>query len=276
MQVLVGVDGGGTGCRVAVGTPGNILAVAQGGPANVTSDPERAVKHVLEAAEAAAVRADIDLSMTVAHVGLAGVMDDADAAWVAARMPFARVAVSDDRPTTVVGALGDTDGFVAAIGTGSFIASRRDDAFDYVGGWGLIVSDQGSGAWMGRAVLEQALKCYDGIEAYSQLTIDVMAQFGNDPNAIVSFAAKATPNEFATLAPMVFDATDAGDEFGSKLVAMGAAYIQQGLDGLGFSERASVCLTGGAGPRYASFFKNVPAQGAALDGALILAQKLEV
>lgn len=276
MTFLVGVDGGGSGCRAAIATRDGVLAVAESGPANVSSDADGAVRNVLQAVEAAGLQAGISLSETVAHIGLAGVMSRDDAAWVAAKMPFARVAVSDDRPTTVSGALGSANGFVAAIGTGSFIAGKTADEFRFVGGWGAAVSDQASGAWLGRGALERALLCFDGLEVYSQMTREILKQFGDDPNAIVSFSQRARPSDLAEYAPLVVEAARHDDPHGLSLMMHGADYLQRGLQAVGF-EGGSVCLTGGLGLRYTSYLKGVEvtaARGSALDGALALAGEL--
>ena len=44
MSLLLGLDGGGTGCRaVLTDAAGAVLGRAEGGPANIMSDPEGAV-----------------------------------------------------------------------------------------------------------------------------------------------------------------------------------------------------------------------------------------
>lgn len=274
-MLVVGVDGGGTGCRAAVEVDGHVCAVAEGGAANVTSDPETAIRNVVQAVEAAARQAKVDVSGAIAHVGLAGVMGQEDAAWVAARLPFAQVAVSDDRPTMVAGALGNEDGSVAAIGTGSFVATRHRGEFRFAGGWGLAVSDQASGAWLGREVLARALMCFDGLEPYSALTVDVMREFGDDGNAIVSFSQKAAPSDFAEFAPMIVNAALAKDAIGVDLMATGARYLRSALKAVGCSSK--VCLTGGVGPHYAPYLEGLKCErpsGSALDGALMLARSM--
>jgi glucosamine kinase len=60
----------------------------------------------------------------------------------------------------------------------------------------------------------------------------------------------------------------------------GAAYVQSGLDGLGFRAGDRLCLTGGIGARYAPFLdadyaRNLAApRGSALEGAVRLAHGL--
>ncbi len=48
MDLIIGVDGGGSGCRVAVAdAAGTVLARAEGGPANIATDPEGADRSIL-------------------------------------------------------------------------------------------------------------------------------------------------------------------------------------------------------------------------------------
>jgi len=281
---IIGVDGGGTGCRAAIGTASaGILAMAQGGRANVSSDPDEAIRNVTAAISSAASSINIDkvaLSGAVAHLGLAGVMSAADSQRVASAFPFKLTIVTDDKPTAVVGALGGQDGFLVSLGTGSILAASHGDKFRSVGGWGLQISDHGSGAWLGRAILEQTMLCFDGVTPHSDLTQAILADFDQDPNAIVAFSITAKPGDFATLAPMVLEAADAGDAVGVMLMRQGALHIAQGLRALGFQSGDRLCITGGVGPFYVGFLTpdilsgQVKASGTALDGAFHLARSL--
>ncbi len=162
--ILIGVDGGGSACRVAV-CAGAQRIEAQGGPANVSAEFEPAIAAIREAIEAARAQAGLsvaDLGRARVHLGLAGVMNDAVAARVAAALPFERIAVTDDRPTALAGALGAEDGAIAAIGTGSFLARQAGGQALLAGGYGFAIGDQASGAWLGRRLLQQVMLCVDG------------------------------------------------------------------------------------------------------------------
>ena len=52
-------------------------------------------------------------------------------------------------------------------GTGSIGWAMVSGRQHRVGGWGLDVSDEGSGAWLGREVLRQVLWAHDG-----RITVD--------------------------------------------------------------------------------------------------------
>lgn len=278
---VIGCDGGGSGCRVVVADAnGRVLAQAAGGPANVTSDFDGAIASLSAALADAARQLGLslgDFSDAVAHFGLAGVQSAQGAARVAAALPLRNPRITEDRVVAVAGALGDADGVLLAIGTGTIIAASRAGVLSHVGGWGLQLSDQASGAWLGRAVLERVLLCHDGLEAFGDLTSQIFAEFIRDPGALVRFAATARPADYAGYAPVVVQAAKAGDADGVALMQRGAAYLARALDVIHFVPSDLLCLTGGVAPHYAPYLPAAaqqaiaPAKGSGVDGALRLA-----
>jgi len=199
---------------------------------------------------------------------------------VADALPVARCAASDDRATAMAGALGDADGALLAVGTGAIAAAQRDRRMRHVGGWGMHVSDHGSAAWLGRELLAQALLAHDGVAPHSALTRRVMAGHGDDPRAVVAFAAAATPRDYAAQARPVADAAEAGDATARALMLAGARWLERALDALALRPDDPLCLSGGLGPRYARWLRADhrarlrPPEGSALDGALRLARRM--
>lgn len=280
--LIIGVDGGGTGCRVGIESAGGTrLGAGRGGAANVTTDPDGAARNVREAVGNALADAGLNgdaLVRATAHVGLAGVLGDAQARVLAAALPFGQVVVSDDRVTSAAGALGPEDGVVAAVGTGSFVVRRHAGANRFFGGWGLRLGDQASGAWLGRALLERCLMAIDGLLPQSELTRAALDRFGGDPAAIVDFAVGALPRDYAGFAPSVIDAARADDRHGVALMRAGAGYLADCIGAEPLAAGDIVCLMGGVGPHYAPYLgadirdRLRPERGSALDGALYLAR----
>jgi len=282
--ILVGIDGGGTGCRVAIADADrNILGTAKGGPANPTYTPQEARDNILAAIDAARRDAGLDqevLKSARAFIGLAGIRDQDDARFIAEILPFAQAKVVEDRATTVTGALAGGDGAVAAIGTGSFVARSTGDTTNYVGGWGFRLGDQASGAWLGHNLLKQVILCADGVEPHSDLTRETLAKYDNNPHAVYEFSNGATPAEFGELAPRVVAAANKGDPAATSLMREGADYIVKALNTLGYRPDEPLCLTGGLGSHYTNFLpasfarQVVMPKGTALDGALLLASMM--
>lgn len=278
-DLIIGIDGGGTSCRAALLFAGRRIEM-RGGPANAMRFDE-AMATIAGLLSGLATQAGLPpgaLAAARAHVGLAGVMTPDMAARVASALPMRDVTVTDDQPTTIAGALGAGTGAVAAIGTGSFVGRQSGAGIRVLGGWGLPIGDQASGARLGRRLLEEVMLAIDGLRPHSGLTRAVLADHGGTGAGIVFFSATATAADFATLAPRIVAAAEAGDAVAAALMAEGAGYIAACLTALGHAAGESLCLMGGVGPAYARWLPPDMAsglrapQGSALDGALILAR----
>ena len=280
-SILISVDGGGTRCRAAVGTVSDgVLARTEGGPANVMGDFDGAITNIKAVVRDAAVAAGIPysaLSDASAHIGLAGILTDADGDRIKAALFYGETSVTDDRVTAVAGALAGRDGFLVALGTGSFLAAQNGKDIRFLGGWGFHIGDQASGAWLGRNAMERVLACHDGVASHSDLTRDLFDRFQNDPVAVSQFSFSATPRSYGTFAQTVIAAANAGDPHATDLMARGAHYIKACLDALGFQGGNPICFIGGVAASYGKILPdNVMSGlrapvGTALDGGFMLA-----
>jgi glucosamine kinase len=277
MALHLGLDGGGTGCRAVVADArGHVLARAEGGPANIASDPEGARANILDTI--ARVMAAAGGPVVAAGLGLAG----ANAAGAAERLrdalPFRLVRIETDAVTATLGALGDRDGIVAAIGTGSVFARRIGGDFRQIGGRGFILGDEGSGAVMGRAALSAALRAEDGHGPLTPFLSGLIAEHG-DSMGLIAFAQTARPADFAALAPRIIAAAPT-DPAAAYIVATAEAEIAAAIDILQDGRSLPVVFLGGLGPHFAASLAHrwqvIPATGTALDGALTLARGLTV
>ena len=282
-NILIGVDGGGTGCRVAIGTAQDgVVATAEGGRANPASEFEIALKNIDAVIRAAATKAGLPQSAlpdATAHLGLAGVMTQSVGTRIVKALGFKRAIVTDDRTIAVCGALGGHDGFLLSVGTGTIAAATKDGVDRAVGGWGFQVSDQASGAWLGRKALEHTLLCHDGLARHTDLSGALLAEFDNDPNNISTFSIRAQPGDFGAFAPQIVAAARDGDHLGQSLMQSGSNHLIRCLETLGFTAGDRLCLTGGVGPHYASYLPSEVLTGqqnclgSALDGAFQLAKR---
>lgn len=280
--LIIGVDGGGSGCRVAVGTVGSgILAEARGGPANVSTNFDAAIRNIVNTTQSAihdAGHSTAQIEHAIVHLGLAGYTGPEIAKRVADALPFGKSIVTEDTTTTIVGAIGASDGFVIALGTGTIIARQRAGQHKCIGGWGYQVSDQASGAWLGHGALEQTLLVVDGILPASPLSGLMLEKLGGG-GGIVQFSFQAQPADYASLAPDVIAAAKTGDAIGKDLMQRGADYLGRALTALEYHTQDILCLTGGVGTHYASFLPDrlranlQHEKGRAVDGAFALAMQ---
>lgn len=284
LPILIGIDGGGSGCRAALvhgaGRQRHEVAL---GAANVSTDFDGAVAVIRKALDLLAEAAGqpvAALADAPAHLGLAGMLNDATASRVVKALGLTRARVTVDRETTLAGALGGGDGAIAAIGTGSFLGRQSGGRQFLAGGWGFRLGDQASGAWLGRRLLEEVLLAEDGFAGKTDLSRAVLAGFGGAPDAIVRFALTAPPSGFAAHARAIVAVAETGDKLARRLMLEGARYLEHGLTALGWRAGEPLCLTGGVGPTYADYLPEpmraavTRPLGSALDGALILAQAI--
>ncbi|WP_438750988.1 BadF/BadG/BcrA/BcrD ATPase family protein [Pararhizobium sp. O133] len=280
---ILGIDGGGTSCRAAVAdATGRILGRGKSGAANILSDPDNALIHIVGASKAAFEEAGLEpsrISSAAALVGVAGSNVGDAVHYVKERLPFAKADIESDGLIALQGALGDSDGAVAILGTGSIYISRRGEEISYIGGWGFQIGDLGSGARLGHALLQESVLAFDHIRPSSPLTDAVMAEFNSDPRAVVEFARAAHPGEYGRYAPKVFDYADRKDPVAIALLKASAQMINEALDVVVARGSAKLCLLGGLAPLYRTWLAErhqplfVESAADALTGSVALAAK---
>lgn len=276
---VLAVDGGGSGSRVAL-VADDVRFEATGGPANVTTDFDGAVDAIKTGLAALAEQAGLaprKLCRMPAYLGLAGIVDAEDARQLAAALPLQNAVIESDQPATVAGALGDKDGAVAGLGTGSFFGLSRSGALRLAGGWGHRIDDRASGYWLGRQALRHALEAYDGRAGQSALSRALTRRF-QSPREIVAFARDVEPAEMASLAHLVTECVEAGDPAAKALLAVGAKHVISALTAIGWSRDLPLCVIGGVAEDYRPALSDhatlIDPAGTTLDGAIALARKI--
>lgn len=283
MQFAIGVDGGGTGCRVAIADrDGNVLGRGTGGPANIATNLDEAARNIHTAITVATqdITASASIySLSSAVLGLAGANVGDHAEKLKDRLEFARCRIVSDAQTSLTGALGGMEGTGAMIGTGSVFASRSNGRFRQLGGWGFQLGDQAGGARLARSALEATLLVHDGISAGSPFTEALLTRFGGAAQ-ITEFGRKAAPSEYAALAPLVLEAANNDDSVARDIAQAAGDYIAKAVNAVSLDTTLPVVLIGGLSEKLEPFLSHqlkarlVPAKGNALDGALCMAVEL--
>jgi glucosamine kinase len=280
--LLLGVDGGGTGCRARLtDVAGTLLGEGAAGPANIRLGLEAAFGAVREATRQCLAEAGLASNVPiVACLALAGASEPAEAA--AARNyrhhPFQRLHITTDASAACVGAHRGRDGGVVIVGTGSIGWAILRGRHYRVGGWGFPVSDEGSGAWLGCEAARRALEAHDGRAAWTNLLRGVSGRFGSDPHAMVRWMGAARPRDFAALAPLVVEHAVQGDAVARTLMRQAAGHIDALAARLAALGAARLALAGGLvrsiEPWLAPATRErlITPAGDALDGALQLAR----
>lgn len=305
-RYYLGVDGGGTNCRVRLADEQlNTLAEVKNGRSNLQIDEgEPAYRAIIDGTRDVFKAAGIDYAETAnthACFGMAGGrMDSARAAFAARPWPFAGVKVFDDIDIAHAGALAGGEGGVIIVGTGSaamsIVAGKRHQA----GGWGFHIGDQMSGAIVGRELVRYAVEAEDGLVQPSPLTKAVVAQLGGDNQAVMtwSFATAMdlsltsrdgaagddaligrAPAEYGKLMPLFIQHFEQGDPVAIKMMDIELGYIDTYVRWFKAHNAQVLAVVGGFGERlfpilqqrYGDFIalpKHEP-----LHGAVILAKQ---
>ncbi len=280
-QYFVGVDGGGTSCRVAVSdASGSVLGRGTAGSSNITSDIDGALKNINLAIERAFDEAGIeDWTPQQINVvmGLAGANVDDAGLRLTNLTTFANCKVVTDPLIAHRGAFGPADGLLAIVGTGSAFLKIVGDAQRSYGGWGSRVGDLSSGAWIGRAAIENALLAYDAIRPMTDLSQQILSRSNGRGEDIAVHFAHAEPGGFAEFAPLVVEAAAKKDTAAVKIMLHAASDLNEALTAFNREHPVSICLWGGLAEVYAPLLSKDNAarlqrpQSTALDGALSLA-----
>ena len=281
--LLLGVDGGGTRCRARLcAASGERLGEATAGPANIRFGLQQSFAAVLQAAlqclEQAGLSQD-DLGRIVACLALAGATEPGHlAAMQNCEHPFRKAIITTDAHAACVGAHDGRDGGVIVVGTGTIGWAELAGRAHRAGGWGLPVSDEGGGAWLGLEALRRVLWAQDGRRAWTRLLRALFEKFQSDPHAIVRFTFEAKPRDYASLAPLVVEHAAQRDAAAIELMRSAASHIDALAERLVAFGAERIALAGGLAleiePWLAPKTRRhlVPPAGDALAGALSLAR----
>jgi len=281
---FIGIDGGASSCGARLrDMDGNLLGEGSSGPANIHLDLELAIESIRIASRAAVRAAGLgESALRRAHAGLglagAGLRSACDRL-LSAPSPFASTEVASDAYVAWLGAYQGGDGGIVILGTGScgmaIVSGQRMD----VGGWGAEISDEAGGQRIGREVLRRTLWAFDGRAEETRLSALVLDRFRRDPAKIVSFAASATPAQYAELAPLIFEYASRQDPLAIELVKEAADAAARIIDRLVEGGASAISLIGGLAeplvpwlPSRVRGFLAAP-QSDPLDGAILMARR---
>jgi len=304
MGAVVGVDVGGSGLRLQWAYAGELSSVHTAPGARIgergvdvaalTADAARLLTEGGVGAGAGPDGIPID-AVCWSQRGLLFLSDPAEVvATVVSGLGAARTAVVSDAVASLVGALGSVrPGAVVAAGTGAVAFGTDFAALDtsvwrLVDGWGHVLGDRGSAAWVGLQGLRAGLRHHDGLpDGSSRLLVAGEATFGvtsHWPRRVMT--GTNAPELLASFAPQVVDAAVAGDAMAAQICQEAGESLAQSLLAAAVGIPApTLVATGGllnAVPVRAALESAVsaagatlsPSKGGALEGALLLATML--
>lgn len=217
MPLFLGIDGGGTKTRCVVGDEKSVLGNGSGSGCNIVRLGEACARDSLSGAiHEACVQAGVSpQQITRTCAGLSGAADDGIAS-LAQRLLIeivgGAIEVIGDMEIALESAFAGEPGVIMIAGTGSIAYGRNAKGETArAGGWGRVISDEGSGHWIGLEAIKAALHAYDSGQAGPLLKELMNALSANDVNDLAVRANADPLPEFAPLFPLVVEAAERGD-----------------------------------------------------------------
>ncbi|MFB3788005.1 MAG: BadF/BadG/BcrA/BcrD ATPase family protein [bacterium] len=260
MPYVFGVDGGGTRSRAILMTDrGRVVYYGKGpglnyhdsGAGPVTATIKRLFQDALQAAHG---RAEECLGICL---GLAGVGQEQDHQVLRPLFDdlFGKesyLLTSDAEIALVSGTLSEF-GIIVLAGTGSIIFGRNAKGKECrVGGYGSLLSDEGSGFRIGLEALRAMVRRQDGLGPATAIEPAVLAHLGmKQVSEMVNWinTKTATREKIAALAPIVVRLAGEDDPVADEILNREADALALGVESvhkrLEFTERVDVVLGGG-------------------------------
>jgi len=238
-RYVLGVDGGGTKTQaLIVDEEGRVQGWGMGGPSNYDDvGLEKAKAGVEGAVHLARQQAALpETPFDSVFLGMAGVVSEKDRAvirTIAQQLALANdqnIDVDHDCRIALAGGLSGRPGMVLIAGTGSSCYGQNAKGESWIaGGWGHLISDEGSSYWLGIQAMRCAAASYDGrlhsvlkdlVQDHLQLTEmrDIMHRL---------YVTGMSRAEVASLAPLIIHAAREGDEVALDLLDRGASELAE-------------------------------------------------
>jgi N-acetylglucosamine kinase-like BadF-type ATPase len=238
-RYVLGIDGGGTKTQaLIVDEEGQVQGWGKGGPSNYDDvGMDKAKAGIGEAVLMARQRASLpETPFDSVFLGMAGVVSEKDRAvihTIARQLNLAsdqNIDVDHDCRIALAGGLSGRPGIVLIAGTGSSCYGQNTAGESWLaGGWGHLISDEGSGYWLGIQAMRCAAASHDGrlhsilkelVQDHLQLTEmrDIMHRL---------YVMGMSRADVASLAPLVIRAAREGDQVALDLLDQGASDLAE-------------------------------------------------
>jgi len=217
MSLYLGIDAGGTKTESAISNGAELLGQATCASSKVARVGEEEARRnlhqaILRACESARVSPQ---AIDRVCLGMSGASPAGARAWAERtihELVPGQLKVMGDHIIAHQAAFGSLPGVLVIAGTGSIAYGRNEKGETArAGGWGAVVSDEGSAYWIGREALAAALRLHDRSGNNGLLSaISELWQVGS-PEEVLRIANSNAPIRFAELAATVSAAAEQGD-----------------------------------------------------------------
>lgn len=231
-QYLLGADGGGSKTAFLLADiEGNPIATCTRGRSNPGDIGYEAMEALILEGFSYLCRENGVEEREVVSVfaGVAGLtsfkMNELLRAAMEKAFPCAHCDCSHDGMNVLYGAFpGGEDGAIVICGTGSSCFANAKDSVYRIGGYGQF-DLTGNGYEIGKAAFAHVFRTLDGRDAYGVLAARLDEKFPGGCHKSIFDINGYTKTQFATFAPLVFDAAREGDPAAMAILEQNFAYI---------------------------------------------------
>jgi len=233
MPLYLGIDGGGTKTECVVGDETSVLGRFTAGTSKIQRVGRDAATNSLRAAIQGALYAAGRSRDEVVHscAGYAGASQAEVRQWLAETMAEfvpGGLTVVGDHTIAHEAAFKGGPGVLVIAGTGSIAFGRNErEQGARAGGWGPVISDEGSGEWIGRAATAACLRAFDAGTATSIMVRVLNTWRVSTREDIIRLVNSYPLPNFAALFPQVLAAADEGDTLAREILARAGNELAQ-------------------------------------------------
>jgi N-acetylglucosamine kinase-like BadF-type ATPase len=230
MNLVLGIDGGGTRTRASIMAGERLLAHAENGSIKrLRVGAEAAEQHLRALLKDVYAQAGLsNLSgVQAATVGVASASMPGTTEWITAvfhDFGIERSEVVGDEVIALDAAFRGGPGILQIAGTGSNTIGRAPDGSrESAGGWSSRLGDEGSGYWIGLHSIQRALRALDRDEPTKVL--EKVGEVWGTPQLddLVNLGDSTPGPDFAALAPAIDELALAGDPVAVEILRQAAA-----------------------------------------------------
>ncbi len=233
MNVVLGIDGGGTRTRASIVSDEEVLAFAESGSIKrLRVGAQKAEEHLRallgEVYKQAGVTGVCAATVGVASATMPGVTE-----WITAVLDGFGVKTSEivgDEVIALDAAFKGGPGILQIAGTGSNTIGRAPDGGrETAGGWSSRLGDEGSGYWIGLHAVRRGLRAYDRGEPTRVLDTVGRIWGTSTLDELVNLGDSTPGPDFAALAPVISQLAEEGDPVAAGVLQQAVADLVENV-----------------------------------------------